>query len=68
MTGSDRFVGARWKNASNQDGSCVDLAVVPGALGVRDSKNPDGPKLAFGTAAADAFLSAIRDGEGFRRA
>lgn len=62
MTGSDRFAGARWKNASNQDGSCVDLALIPDALGVRDSKNPEGPKLAFPGTAAAAFLAAVRSG------
>lgn len=62
MTGSDPFAGARWKNASNQDGSCVDLALVRDALAVRDSKNPAGPKLVFPTAAAEAFLAGIRAG------
>lgn len=63
MTGSDRFAGARWKNASNQDGSCVDLALIPDALAVRDSKNPDGPKLSFGLdGAGSTFLASVKGG------
>lgn len=33
----------RWRNASQGQGSCVDLASTGTA--VRDSKNPDGPQL-----------------------
>jgi hypothetical protein len=62
MTGSDPFAGARWKNASNQDGSCVDLALIPDALAVRDSKNPEGPKLAFRAGRASAFLVGVKVG------
>jgi hypothetical protein len=34
---------------------------------VRDSKDPDGPKLAFTTAEWDAFLAGAKDGEFDRR-
>lgn len=61
--GSDRFTGARWKNASNQDGSCVDLALAPNALGVRDSKNPDGPRLSFPEGASAKFLAGVKGGQ-----
>lgn len=62
MTESPRFPDARWKNASNHDGSCVDLALVPAALAVRDSKNPKGPLLTFPADRAAAFLAAVRSG------
>jgi hypothetical protein len=33
---------------SSQDGNCVEVAAnSPGTVAVRDSKHPDGPKLAF---------------------
>jgi uncharacterized protein DUF397 len=39
----------RWRKASysgNGGGSCVEVAGnLPGVVAVRDSKNPDGPKL-----------------------
>ncbi|MFE0803300.1 DUF397 domain-containing protein [Streptomyces sp. NPDC058812] len=33
---------------------------IPGAVPVRDSKNPDGPALFVGHAAWSAFTSALR--------
>ncbi|MEV5506918.1 DUF397 domain-containing protein [Streptomyces orinoci] len=36
---------------SNGDGpSCVEVAATPDTVHVRDSKNPQGPQLAFGPA------------------
>lgn len=36
-----------WRKATASQGSqgCVELAKVAGAIGIRDSKNPEGPKL-----------------------
>ncbi|MCP2169188.1 protein of unknown function (DUF397) [Goodfellowiella coeruleoviolacea] len=50
----------RWKNASNHNGSCVELAHTMTA--VRDSKNPDGPVLTFGHAELTRFLAAVKAG------
>ncbi|SDD97712.1 DUF397 domain-containing protein [Streptomyces prasinopilosus] len=40
-----------WFKSSYSDGnegdSCVELAVTPGTVHVRDSKNADGPRLAL---------------------
>lgn len=43
-------VAAVWRKSthSGQEGtSCVEIADLDHAVGVRDSKHPDGPKLAF---------------------
>jgi hypothetical protein len=41
---------------STVSGECVEVATnVPGAVAVRDSKDPDGPILRFGAAAWAAF-------------
>jgi Domain of unknown function (DUF397) len=36
-----------WRKATASQGSqgCVELAKVRGVVGIRDSKNPEGPKL-----------------------
>ncbi|TDD88876.1 DUF397 domain-containing protein [Actinomadura darangshiensis] len=40
-----------WRKASrsaSNGGECVELAAAPGIIAVRDSKDPDGPKLLMG--------------------
>ncbi|WP_209615499.1 DUF397 domain-containing protein [Saccharothrix coeruleofusca] len=54
-----------WRKAgrSGENGnSCVELAWPGGRLAVRDSKNPDGPVLAWTPAAVGAFFAAVRSG------
>ncbi|MEU5833151.1 DUF397 domain-containing protein [Streptomyces diacarni] len=55
---------ATWRKSSysNQDGGeCVEVAAnIPALVPVRDSKTPDGPHLAFETAAWATFVSALR--------
>ncbi|CAM5528167.1 DUF397 domain-containing protein [Streptomyces griseomycini] len=42
---------------SSDDGpSCVEVASTPGTIHVRDSKNPDGPRLALAPTTWAAFL------------
>lgn len=39
---------AYWrKSRSSGDGNCVEVAMSPGSVRVRDSKNPGGPVLEF---------------------
>jgi hypothetical protein len=41
---------ARWRKSSHSGdtgGECVEVAGLPAAIAVRDSKNPDGPALTF---------------------
>ncbi|WP_078624631.1 DUF397 domain-containing protein [Streptomyces monomycini] len=46
---------------SNDDGAdCVEISATPTAIHVRDSKDPQGPQLAFGTAAWSDFLLGVR--------
>ncbi|WP_377268861.1 DUF397 domain-containing protein [Peterkaempfera sp. SMS 1(5)a] len=55
---------ARWRKSSysNQDGgNCVEIADgVPGAVPVRDSKDPHGPALLFRADAWAAFVAAVK--------
>lgn len=53
----------RWKKSSksNQSGSCVELAQPPAGFAVRDSKNPNGPRLVFSSGVA-AFLGLVKAG------
>lgn len=56
---------ARWRKSSRSDssgGDCVEVAEVAAVVAVRDSKDPDGPKLAFGRAAFGALARDIRAG------
>jgi hypothetical protein len=55
-----------WRKSShsgNSGGNCAEATAVPGAVLVRDSKNPDGPHLAFGRPAWEAFAASLRAGE-----
>jgi hypothetical protein len=52
-----------WRKSSysgNNGGNCVEVAAAPGAVQFRDSKNPDGPRLAFGRKAWEAFASQVK--------
>ncbi|AVT33286.1 DUF397 domain-containing protein [Plantactinospora sp. BC1] len=54
------LTGAHWRKSvrSNSQGACVEVAVgLPGAVGVRDSKDPSGPVLVFAADAWRAFVS-----------
>lgn len=57
---------AVWRKSarSNNGGDCVEVAGnLPGAVAVRDSKDPDGPVLVFTPAEWDAFVGGVVDGE-----
>lgn len=59
------FSKANWRksNRSNPSGNCVEVAFVGELIGVRDSKNPKGPKLVFTKAEWHAFVGGTKDGE-----
>jgi hypothetical protein len=40
----------------------VEVAEVPSAMAVRDSKDPDGPVLRFGTESWRQFIGSVRSG------
>ncbi|MEU8522971.1 DUF397 domain-containing protein [Streptomyces sp. NPDC048577] len=43
--------------SSGGDGDCVEVAACPGTVHVRDSKRPEGARLALGPAAWSAFVA-----------
>jgi hypothetical protein len=52
-----------WRKSSYttaNGGECVELASVPGIVAVRDSKDPDGPKLFVSRCAFAALLSDLK--------
>ncbi|MFB4305205.1 DUF397 domain-containing protein [Actinomadura sp. GTD37] len=54
-----------WRKASrsgHEGGNCVEVAGVARVVAVRDSKDPDGPKLAFTSAAWRAFAHRVTSG------
>jgi hypothetical protein len=58
--------GAHWvkSSLSFSNGACVEVADLPnGAVGVRHSKDPNGPVLRFTPAEWQAFLGGTRLGE-----
>jgi hypothetical protein len=57
---------AVWRKSSYSSangGACVEIARLPGVVAVRDSQDPDGPKLMFSRTAWLAFTAAVRDRE-----
>lgn len=57
---------ALWRKSSYSSGNggdCVEVAPVPDAVAVRDSKNPDGPKLSFTSAEWKAFTRRVKAGQ-----
>ncbi|WP_406861686.1 DUF397 domain-containing protein [Streptomyces sp. HUAS MG47] len=65
-TGGDCVEVATWRKSSYSagDGSnCLEISEDhPGLVPVRDSKNPDGPKLVFRADAWAAFIGGVRVG------
>ncbi|SDX03335.1 protein of unknown function [Saccharopolyspora shandongensis] len=52
-----------WRKSSysGQSGSCVEVALVPEVVAVRDTKDRDGAVLMFPRRQWAAFLSGLRD-------
>lgn len=42
--------------SSDEGGECVEVATTPGTVLIRDSKNPDGPRLTIAPTTWAAFL------------
>ncbi|MEU9505645.1 DUF397 domain-containing protein [Micromonospora sp. NPDC048170] len=56
-----------WRKStrSNGSGNCVEVADDPrGKIGLRDSKDPDGPTLTFDRRAWSRFVSTVKHGIG----
>lgn len=58
--------GAIWRKSSysgDNGAACVEVTgSVPGAIHMRDSKNPEGPVLAFSSGAWRVFLNRVKAG------
>jgi hypothetical protein len=57
---------AEWRKAtaSGDNGQCVEVTTnLPNVVGVRDSKNPQGPALTFTPGEWRAFVSGVKCGE-----
>ncbi|MGA4849659.1 DUF397 domain-containing protein [Streptomyces sp. G5(2025)] len=56
---------ARWRKSTHSGGSGSDCLEVadgnPAVIPVRDSKNPQGPKLVFRTASWSTFVTHLKD-------
>ncbi|HEY7485118.1 MAG TPA: DUF397 domain-containing protein [Streptosporangiaceae bacterium] len=62
MTTPDRLA-PQWRKSSQSggdEGACVELSGLPGAVAVRDSKDPDGPRLVLPRPAFRALLTHLK--------
>jgi len=58
--------GVSWRKSrrSNSQGTCVELASLPGGtFAVRNSRHPGGPALIYTQAEIDAFILGAKDGD-----
>jgi|SoiMethySBSTD1v2_1073268.scaffolds.fasta_scaffold1409331_1 hypothetical protein len=56
----------KWRKSSRSNGSsgnCVEVALCPDGVAMRDSKNPDGPMLIIGRESWKVFIEATKSGE-----
>ena len=64
MADVTRAVWRKSSYSSGNGGQCVEVARnLPGVVAVRDSKDPDGPNLAFAPDQWQAFTAAVKAGE-----
>jgi hypothetical protein len=60
---TNQYPGEPWRKSrhSNGQAECVEVAQTrPGVIAVRDSKDPDGPRLAFGRDQWRAFAAQVK--------
>lgn len=60
------LAGAVWRKSSysGTSGNCVEVATnLPGIVAIRDSKDPEGPKLVVRVSEWREFICHIKDGQ-----
>jgi len=58
-------IGAMWRKSSysgGNGGTCVEVGIAGPAVAIRDSKDPDGPQLAFAADTWKAFAERVKAG------
>lgn len=55
--GEQRLTWHKASRSNSNGGNCVEVAASPGRVLVRDSKDPDGPRLSVTRAEWRSFLS-----------
>ncbi len=64
MADVTRAVWRKSSYSSGNGGACVEIACnLPGVVAVRDSKDPDGPNLAFAPDQWRAFTAGVKAGK-----
>ena len=59
------YSGAQWRKSrrsGSRGGACVEVADLGDTVGVRDSKNPDDPGLAFSRREMAEFAARVKSG------
>jgi hypothetical protein len=63
-TDGDTTHTSRWRKASYcGEGGCVEVALAPEVVGLRDSKRADSPVLSFDRDEWVAFVAGVKNGE-----
>jgi Domain of unknown function (DUF397) len=66
-SGNESLARALWRKSSYSSptsNDCVEIATnLPGIVAIRDSKDPDGPKLTFTCQGWAAFLRRVKTGQ-----